>query len=144
MNQIICIGNRLVPEDAAALLVYDYLCAGVLPDGVEVVEGGLAGIDLLPRLEQGGRIVFVDTVAGFTQKGQMVVLDRETILAQTPEPRFGHNAGIGYLLALLPHVCEGTPPEMIHLVGLEGPCEKERIYQAARLCLDLVTRPISK
>ena len=40
-----------------------------LPAGIELIEGGLAGLNLLPLLERGGRVVFVDAVSGFYRTG---------------------------------------------------------------------------
>lgn len=136
-NRIICIGNRLVCEDTAGLAVYDRLQTRDLPDGVRVIEGGLAGLNLLPLLERGGRVVFVDAVSGFAEAGTIVVLDRDTLLRQTSAPVYGHSAGLPYLLAVLPHVCEGTLPEEITLVGLEGLCTSEVIDEAATLSIEI-------
>ena len=133
---IICIGNRFVSEDAAGLLVYDRLQAmQPLPAGIRLVEGGLAGLNLLPLLEQGGRVVFVDAVAGFGRPGEIVLLDRQEILGTADEFRFDHGAGLPYVLAVLPGVCEGEMPEEIVLLGLEGECPPSTIEQAARMSL---------
>ena len=135
MHRIICIGNRLVQEDAAGPAVYDKLRKWALPDNIQVIEGGLVGLDLLPLLEQGGRVVFVDAVSGFTEDGPIVVIDQHNLLQQTEEPTYGHEAGLPYLLAVLPHVCEGTLPEEITLVGLQGLCSDAVIDEAAALSL---------
>lgn len=144
MNQIICIGNRLVEEDAAGPAVYDRLRTLELPDDLEITEGGLAGLDLLPLLEKGGRVVFVDAISGFGSKGSIVVLDQETLLQQTSEPSYGHAAGLSYLLTVLPHVCEGKLPEEITLIGLEGMCSSAVIDEAATMSITIATRGHNK
>ena len=135
-GSIICIGNRFIEEDAAGLQVFDRLQKmQPLPAGISLVEGGLAGLDLLPHLEQGGRVVFVDAVKGVTGAGNIVVLKQQEIL-QTPSQRqFDHVAGLPYLLAVLPKVCDGVLPEEIFLLGLEGRCEGETFDEAARLSI---------
>ena len=45
--RIICVGNRLVAADAAGPQVHDRLAGRPLPPGVELVDGGLQGLDLL-------------------------------------------------------------------------------------------------
>jgi hydrogenase maturation protease len=135
---IVCIGNRLVEADQAGLLVYDHLRRQVLPPGVDLVEGGLAGIDLLPLLEQGGRVVFVDQVRGFAAANSIVILRGEEILAEGTAVHFDHQAGLPYLLAVLPQVCEGEMAEEVALVGLEGQCSVATIERAAALCLAIV------
>lgn len=139
MNQIICIGNRLVEDDAAGLAVYDRLKSRTLPDNIKIVEGGLAGLNLLPLLETGGRVVFVDAVSGFTSEGNIVILDQQVLLKETSNPAYGHGAGLPYLLTILPHVCEGKLPEEITLVGLEGRCRSEVIDKAVALSVEIAT-----
>lgn len=133
---IICIGNRFISEDASGLLVHDRLRASAsLPAGVEVIEGGLAGLNLLPLLEQGGRVVFVDAVRGFTEPDDIVILDARQIRGTSSPVHYDHGAGLPYLLAVLPAVCEGEPPEEIFLLGLEGRCSPPTLERAARLSL---------
>ncbi len=131
---IVCIGNRFVEEDSAGLQVFDCLQAmQPLPSGIELVEGGLAGLNLLPLLEQGGRVVFVDAVRGFAQEGEIVVLSHREILQSPGQFRFGHDAGLPYLLAVLPKVCDGHLPEDILLLGLEGRCGQKTLEKAAKM-----------
>jgi hydrogenase maturation protease len=135
---IICIGNRLVSEDATGLLVYDRLQAiEPLPAGIELIEGGLAGLNLLPLLEQGGRVVFVDAVHGFAAPGEIVLLDSREIKGTERESllHFDHGAGLPYLLAVLPAVYEGELPEEIFLVGLEGQCSTSTLERAAGMSI---------
>ena len=135
LHRIICLGNRLVREDAAGPAVYDRLQQCQLPASLELIEGGLAGLDLLPYLEQGGRVVFVDAVSGFTDDGQVVVLDQQDLVQQTDELVYGHDAGLPYLLTILPHVHEGVLPEEITLVGVEGAYNSAVINEAATLSI---------
>lgn len=139
MHHIICIGNRLVAQDAAGPMVFDRLRQRTLPKDIQLSEGGLAGLDLLPLLEQGGRVVFVDAVSGFTDAGRIVLLDQQELLCQTTDPAYGHNAGLPYLLAILPHVCEGTLPEAVTLIGLEGVCSSAVIDEAAALSIAIAS-----
>lgn len=133
---IICIGNRFVDSDAAGPLVFDRLRAmQPLPPGIELIEGGLAGLNLLPLLEQGGRVVFVDAVRGFAEAGEIVLLDRQEILGTCSQPHFDHGAGLPYVLAVLPRVCDGELPEEIFLLGLEGGCSMQTIERAAGLSI---------
>ena len=141
---IVCVGNRLREDDRAGLLVYDLLQRQEsLPEGVELVEGGLMGLDLLPLLERGGRVVFVDQVRGFAAPDEVVVLGREEILAAGGDGHFHHQAGLPYLLAVLPEVCEGEMVEEVALVGIEGECSSAAIERAAALCLDIVERGVT-
>jgi len=137
---IICIGNHFVKEDAAGLQVLARLQEmQPLPAEIELIEGGLAGLNLLPFLERGGRVVFVDAVSGFTRPGEIVLLDSSQI-SGTAAGHFDHEAGLAYLLAILPRVCEGELPEKIVLVGLEGHCNRQTIERAARLSIEMASQ----
>lgn len=134
--RILCIGNRFDSEDAVGMAVFDKLQEmQPLPAEIEVIEGGLAGLNLLPLLEQGGRVVFVDAVKGFAEPGEIVLLDHQDILHTLGEGHFDHGAGLAYVLSVLPRVCDGTLPEEIVLVGLEGECSMQMIERAARLSI---------
>ncbi|WP_163339478.1 hydrogenase maturation protease [Desulfopila sp. IMCC35008] len=137
---IICIGNRFVAGDEAGLLVFDRLQAlPELPAGIAVVEGGLSGLNLLPFLEVGGRVVFVDAVKGFTNVDGVVILDQEEIQTSSDQMHFDHGAGLPYVLTVLPQVCDGELPEEIFLVGVEGACTTQVIEQATTLTIKVAT-----
>ena len=137
---IICIGNRFVAEDAAGPAVYDRLRQSQpLPADIELVDGGLMGLNLLPFLERGGRVVFVDAVQGFGKVGDVVLLGRDQIDRAEAVERFDHGASLAYLLAIAPQVCEGDLPEEIVLVGVEGMATPHAIELAATLSLNAAT-----
>lgn len=132
MNRVICIGNRYVAEDAAGPRVYDALVQRLLPPGVQVIDGGLAGLDLLRFVEGAERVVFVDRVAGLGRE-KVVVMDALEAAAEGPDG-YDHAAGLTYLLRVLPAVCEGVLPDVL-LVGLEGCPDQATIDAAAALSL---------
>ncbi len=137
---IICIGNRFIEHDCAGLDVHEWLQRqNSLPTDIELVEGGMGGLNLLPYLERGGRVVFVDSVQGYGSPGEIVVLDRQQITAPRGPVHYDHGAGLDYLLAVLPEVCEGEMAREIYLVGLEIPSSDEAIEQAAGLSLRLAS-----
>ncbi len=136
-NRIICIGNRLLPEDAAGSAVFDYLQRIGVPENIDVIEGGTAGLNLLPLLEQGGRIVFIDAVSGFTDEGDIIVLDQAALTQSDCNPSFGHDIGLPFVLSVLPRVCDGHMPEKIFIVGLEGKCDTLAIEKAAKIGISL-------
>jgi hydrogenase maturation protease len=135
---IICIGNRFVKEDATGLAVLACLKTMQPISGqITLVEGGLAGLNLLPLLEQGGRVVFVDAVRGFAQPDEIVLFNHQEIINTLTDSYFDHGAGLAYLLTVLPKVYDGDLPEEIVLVGLEGECSAETIKRAAKLSLTI-------
>jgi hydrogenase maturation protease len=137
---IICIGNRFVAKDAAGMAVFDILQAmQPLPAQVDLVEGGIAGLNLLPHLEQGGRVVFVDAVRGFAAEGEIVLFTHQEILQAKAPLHHDHGAGLAYVLAVLPKVCDGELPEEIVLLGLEGRCAVQTAEKAAEMAVVIAT-----
>jgi hydrogenase maturation protease len=141
MTRIVCIGNRHHPEDDAGPRVYSRLHAAVLPPGIELIDGGLNGLNLLRCLEGADRVVFVDTVSGFGRPGELVVLDPHEGEAVASLP-YDHTSGLAYLLRVFPALCDSPAPE-VRIVGIEGPAEAEAISAAAGLALRLaVEEPV--
>jgi len=136
MNRIVCVGNGYVDQDSAGSRVFDRLSTFPIPPGVEVLNAGLAGLDVLPLAEGMDRVIFVDNVIGCAPAGSVVLLGAEQAAANAPRA-FGHDAGLAYALAMLPSVCD-HPPRVVHVVGLEGPVSEHTIDQAAQLALELV------
>jgi hydrogenase maturation protease len=131
---VICLGNRFVAGDDAGCRVFDHLTGSALPEGIELVDGGLCGLDLLRLVEGRRRVVFVDAVAGMARPGDIAVLGREQIAACAGS--YGHGAGLPYLLQLLPQVCAAPLPE-IALVGAEGSLDEAAIHALAQRAMEV-------
>lgn len=122
--RIICVGNRFVPQDAAGPAVYSLLRAGELPAGVELIDGGIAGLDLLRWVEGARRVVFVDALCeppGREVGAGVVLLTCEEVAARAgmePGGAYGHAAGLSALLRLIPAVC--SPPPEVLVVGVRA------------------------
>jgi len=136
-SRIICIGNQFIASDSAGIAVFRKLQQMVLPPAIELVEGGLAGLNLLCLLEDIKRIIFVDAVAGFGAEGSVVVLDQQEVMAGGGNDGYGHESGLPYLLNVAPRVCQKPPPETIKLVGIEGACTEQSARRAADVSLIL-------
>jgi hydrogenase maturation protease len=138
VSRIICVGSRLSDSDAAGPRVHDRLAASALPEGVELVDGGLAGLDLARFVAGARRVVFVDAVRGFSPASRpsaVVVLEAREVAAEAPA-RFDHAAGLPYLLRAL----EATAPERavrIDVVGVEGEADETLVREAAATALRL-------
>lgn len=140
---IVCVGNRLVPEDALGPRVFERLRAaageGAIERGIALVDGGLRGLDLLPEIERASHVVFVDAVL-LDEPGAIVELAGDAGIAlDDAEGRYDHAAGLAYLLRALPHVCEGAPPSW-ELVGAAGAPDDALVSSVAAQALALARR----
>lgn len=132
MRRVVCIGNSLVEEDSAGPQMYSVLRDRNLPVDVELVDGGVRGLDLLPFFDGSSQVVLIDQVFGFEADSDVLLLEGEALLRAT-ERRFDHQAGIGYLLRLLPLVCDLAVPELM-MIGIQG-CLNEKKQRDCELLL---------
>lgn len=138
-SSIICVGNRHHPGDDLGPRVHDLLAQSPLPAGIQLVDGGLCGLDLLWSVEGVARAVFVDALDGFAQPGDVVTLGWKDVAALA-EGSWGHEAGLPYLFHLAPKVCDGPMPELT-LVGAQCPAGPDVIAAVAARALAEASRP---
>jgi len=119
-------------------MVYDQLMSGSLPRDIEVIDGGLAGLNLLRFIHGADRVVFIDAANGFKSSGGVIVLDAKDA-SRHADAIFGHNAGLSYCLRILPEVHDGQLPE-IFVVGIEGITNPENILKAAEMSLKIASQ----
>jgi hydrogenase maturation protease len=118
------------------MVVYDRLKQLSLPPDVDVVDGGLLGLNLLSFMKGAEQVVLIDAVHGFGRAGQVIVLQIEEVLT-VADDLSDHAGGLGYLLRALPHVL-GSIPELV-LLGIEGEYSEESIGRAVDAALTLTT-----
>ena len=141
IKRIICVGNRYRPEDSAGPMVYDQLVSDRLPRDIEVIDGGLAGLNLLRFIHGADRVVFIDAVNGFRPFGGVIVLNAEDA-SRHSDTIFGHSAGLAYCLRVLPEVHDGKLPE-IFVVGIKGATDPDKILKAAEISIKIATHGYS-
>jgi hydrogenase maturation protease len=135
-TRIICIGNLFFEPDAAGPKVYDILLGQPLPEKVQLIDGGLAGLNLLNCLEGIELAIFVDSVSGFRSTPGIIVMN--TFDSLHIDPDYDHNTGLGYLLRVAPQVITEPLPEMV-LIGIENGPDASLCSRAARMCLEVIS-----
>jgi hydrogenase maturation protease len=118
------------------MVVYDRLKRLSLPPDVDVVDGGLLGLNLLGFMKGAEQVVLIDAVHGFGRSGQVVVLQTEEVLS-VAEDLYDRAGRLSCLLKALPHVL-GSIPELV-LLGIEGEYTEESIGRAVDAALTLTT-----
>lgn len=137
--RIIGVGNAFLEGDAMGPAVCAHLNAGKLPAGVEVIDGGLGGLDLMPLLEGVDRVVFVDAGRGFDpSEGPLITLSAEEAALHAPM-HYGHGAGLMYLLRALPHMSPPCDAE-VSVLCATAPPSPEAVRETADEALGLATR----
>lgn len=136
--KIICTGNGFLEEDSIGTRVYEYMKNMNLPSDVELIDGGLGGLDNAVHLKNAKRVVFVDAVKGFTDDGGIKILGFEQTAALADS--YGHSAGLPYLFRMAEHIIDGNLPEM-YVVGCENGTAD--IEKTAKISLEVTLHGVS-
>jgi hydrogenase maturation protease len=89
----------------------------IVPDGVEVVDLGTPGLDLLPWLADVPQVILVDTVKSDGPPGTMRVYDKAAVMRHAPMARVGpHDPGVKDALHALEFA--GRAPREVVVIGV--------------------------
>lgn len=133
-SRIICIGNPYQPEDWVGPAVHGVLSRQPLPAGVELIDGGLQGLNLLRMLEQTEQVIFADTLReDLALTPHCVVI--EDPFAASDALCFGHGGGLGYLLNAARATQPGLP--RMRIVGARADAPRREALAVAKRCLEL-------
>jgi len=78
---VIGIGNLLRKDDGVGIHVIRKLQEMEMPRGVELLDGGTAGIDLMSYLENVDRLIIVDAFSALGRPGEFRILGEEDLPA---------------------------------------------------------------
>lgn len=78
--RIIGVGNPLMGDDGVGVETVHRLSQLRLPEGIEVIDGGTAGLSLLPYLEEVDAVIFVDAVDAGEAPGTVMRVSTKDIL----------------------------------------------------------------
>lgn len=114
---VIGLGNVLLSDEglgvrAVELLEQRYM----LPDSVEVIDGGTSAMDLLNPLSNNSQVIIADAVKTGAPPCTLVRLADEEIPKFFQTKISPHQLGLSDLLALL--TVQGEAPEMITIIGM--------------------------
>lgn len=118
MTYVLGIGNVLMGDDGfGPAVVRAFEAAYFVGDGVDVVDIGTPGLDLMPWLVDADRVVIVDTVKNDASPGTLKVYEKAEILQHAPSVRVGpHDPGVKEALFALDFA--GRGPRDVVLIGV--------------------------
>lgn len=115
---VIGVGNPLLGDDGLGIAALARLReAYVVPDEVELVDGGTWGMNLLPVIEGAEHVLLVDAIATGASPGTMTVLPRHRLPRYLATKISPHQVDLHDVLALAE--LRGTLPDETVAIGLE-------------------------
>ena len=118
MISVLGLGNVLMGDDGlgpAAVRAFEAEYA--VADGVDVIDLGTPGLDLLPWLADVDGVILVDTVSSAHPPGTVLVYTKTDLLRSAPAARVGpHDPGVKEALRALEFA--GRAPEHVTLIGV--------------------------
>ena len=76
---VVGVGNTLLKDEGVGMYVIDRLKALDLPEEIELIEGGVLGLDLLEYMEDRKKVIIIDAVKGNKAPGTIYRLTRKDI-----------------------------------------------------------------
>ncbi|HMA40999.1 MAG TPA: hydrogenase maturation protease, partial [Gemmatimonadales bacterium] len=73
---VIGLGNPIMADDGVGIAALERLRAAGAPAGVELVDGGTWGMNLLPIIEAAGKLLLMDAIDDGGEPGTLHVLER--------------------------------------------------------------------
>jgi hydrogenase maturation protease len=115
---VIGLGNPLMGDDGLGLAALAQLRdAWELPAEVELVDGGTWGMNLLPVIEDAGRVLLIDAINADAAPGAEVVIPRNRLPRYLATKISPHQVDMADVLALAE--LRGTLPEQTTAIGLQ-------------------------
>ena len=124
---VIGLGNPLMGDDGLGIAALQRLQeTWDVPPGVEMVDGGTWGMNLLPVIEQAEQVLLLDAIHAGAAPGTLIVIPRERLPRYLATKISPHQVDLRDVLALAE--LRGTLPPLTTAVGLQ-PARVEMIHE---------------
>lgn len=142
---ILGLGNPLRGDDGVGPRVVAELCRQGLPEGVEAVDGGTSGLDLLYLLEGWDRVIIVDAAILGRNPGEFLRFTPEDVhLVGNLVSLSSHSAGLADTLALARALGQTLPEIIIYGIQPEQMDWEEGLSPAVEASLPRLVKEIRK
>lgn len=115
---VLGLGNTLMGDDGLGpAVVREFEDTYEFDEGVEVVDLGTPGLDLMPWFADIQHIIIVDTVKAALPPGSMRLYEKDDVMKHAPLARVSpHDPGVKETLATLDFA--GRAPETVTVIGV--------------------------
>lgn len=140
---VLALGNPLRGDDGAGPAVLERLAASGLPADVELIDGGLAGLDTALHLQHRRRAIILDAADFGARPGTWRRLRLDDVKWTSPEEFPGlHAAGLRQAL-LLGEALGILPPEVVlYLIQPKAVGWEAGLSEDVRACLEPIRQAV--
>jgi hydrogenase maturation protease len=115
---VLGIGNLLIGDEGVGCRTVEELNKRYhMPENVECIDGGTAGFELLPFLDDKDQVILVDALRNDMEPGTVMMVEDEYVPKAFLSSITPHQLGISDVLAAAQ--LEGNLPEKLVLFGVE-------------------------
>ena len=115
---ILGLGNILMSDEGVGVhTVNEFQKRYQVPGHVEIVDGGAAGLDLIPFIEGRERVLMVDAVNFDREPGYIGILENDEIPVRLTQKASMHHLGLMDVLCIVR--MSGNMPKELCLIGIQ-------------------------
>jgi hydrogenase maturation protease len=114
---ILGLGNILMKDDGVGVRVAERMTGMTLPDDVEIMDGGVQGLNLLYYIEGRKKVIVIDTVNAGHPPGTIYRFTEKAIVEKKELLRSAH--GVDFTDVIKTAEFMGTKPEEVIFIGIE-------------------------
>ena len=144
---VLGVGNLLLQDEGAGVRALEEFSGRyTLPDGVELLDGGTSGLELLQHLEGRDRLIVIDVVRSGQPPGSVLRMEGTEVPALFRQKISPHQLGIADLLATAQ--LTGILPGKLLLLGIEpksmdtGLTMSEEVVRGLKLLVDMLAQEL--
>lgn len=116
MKAIIGCGNLLLQDEGIGVHLIEYLKDTSLPEGVDLIDAGTAGLDLLTFIQAAEKVVIVDAVRAGGKPGEIYSFSPDDFETEDSPKVSLHDITLKEIFRLLKKICH---PPKITIIGIE-------------------------
>jgi len=109
-------GNLLLQDEGVGVHLIEYLQDKPLPPGVELLDGGTAGFDLITPIQQAEKVVIIDAVKAGGTPGQIYSFSPDDFETDTSPKTSLHGIGLKDIFQMMRKL---GPLPKITIIGIE-------------------------